>query len=69
MTNELEIALFALWEVLKKECRKDGNCVAVDIRFTASNYYVNYENRTAESLKKDYISMQNICGEFIQSNF
>ena len=37
---------------IKKECRKDGNCVAVDIRFTASNYYVNYENRTAESLKK-----------------
>lgn len=66
MTHELEIALFVLWDVLKKECSVDGNCVAVDIRFTAYDYYVNYENKTAESLKKDHISMQNIYGEFIK---
>ena len=66
MTHELEIALFTLWDVLKKECGKNGNCVAVDIRFTSSNYYVNYDNKTIESLNRDYISMQNICGEFIK---
>lgn len=66
MTHELEIALFALWDVLKKECHSDGNCVAVDIRFTANEYYVNYENRTADSLRKDSVSMRNICGEFIK---
>lgn len=66
MTHELEIALFALWDVLKKECHSDGTCVAVDIRFTAENYWVNYENRTAESLKKDRVSIRNICGEFIE---
>ena len=66
MTHELEIALLALWDVFKKECGKDGNCVAVDVRLTADDYYVNYEHRTAESLRKGCVSMQNICGEFIK---
>lgn len=66
MSYDLELALFGLWDVLKKECGKDGNCVVVNIRFTACDYYVNYENKTIESLKKDNVSMQNICGEFIK---
>lgn len=54
MSYDLELALFGLWDVLKKECGKNGNCVAVDIRFTACDYYVNYENKTADwkDLKK-----------------
>lgn len=66
MTHELEAALNTVFDVLKRECGCDGNCVVVDVRFAAIGYWVNYEHKTAESLRKDFRSMRNICGEFIK---
>lgn len=66
MTSELQIALDNLLHIVRKENGSDGNCVAVRIFINSEGYEITYEHRTSESLKKDYISMHNICGEFIK---
>lgn len=64
MTYELESALDNLFRILRIEC-EDSEVVAVDVTFTAQGSEINYRTRTAASLKRDCISMQNICGKFI----
>ena len=65
MTYELESALDALFAVLKSEC-KESNVVAVDITYTSQGSEINFRRRTAEGLKRDGISMHDICGEWVK---
>lgn len=48
---------------LKENCTP--NTVRVTVTFTAEGFSIEHENRTAESLKRDSISMRNMKGEFI----
>jgi hypothetical protein len=58
-------AIQELHKTLKHEA--PDNCVAFEIRFTAEGYYVNYETRLAEEMKKNRTSMRNLRGEWIHS--
>mgnify|MGYP001617336094 CR=1 FL=1 len=66
MTSELKIMLCDIYRLLQKEDGSDGQCIAVDIRFTADGYYITYDTKTPGGLRKASISMQNIFGENIE---
>lgn len=52
-----------LHTALKENC--SPNTVKVTVTFTAEGFSTHHEDRTAESLKRDFISMRNMKGDFI----
>jgi hypothetical protein len=66
MTPELTEALKRLRDVLQNEC--NPHTVAVEIFINSEGYELNYKLRTPGSLKRDGISMKNICGDYIKES-
>jgi hypothetical protein len=67
MNNENDNKTDALMKELEDHFKATlpANCVAVRIFFNSQGYDLEYETRTAESLRSAGISMRNLRGEFI----
>lgn len=64
MTNQLEVALKAVRDVLRSEAHP--HCVGVNVFFNSNGYKLEYRMRTPGSLERDGISMRNIRGEWVE---
>lgn len=64
MTNKLQAAINALKELAKEELSTNTTSVQILINCQGVSYKI--QERGAEELKKDGISMRNIQGDFIK---
>ena len=64
MTNKIQELKTALQNELKKELSNET--VKVTLTLNSYGFYTQIEERTAESLKTDNVSMRNLKGEWIK---
>ena len=64
MTDKIQELKTALQNELKKELSNET--VKVTLTLNSYGFYTQIEERTAESLKTDNVSMRNIKGEWIK---
>jgi|TARA_B110000908_G_C10150208_1_gene400969 hypothetical protein len=64
MTDKIQELKTALQNELKKELSSET--VKVTLTLNSYGFYTQIEERTAESLKTDNVSMRNIKGEWIK---
>lgn len=64
MNEELETKISALFDEVVKSSNE--NTVRFQLTINSEGAEVDFETRTAESLKRDGISMRNLKGDFIR---
>ena len=67
MTDKIEELKTALRRELKKELSNET--VKVTLTLNSCGFYTQIEERTAESLKTDTVSMRNLNGEWIKQYY
>ena len=67
MTNKIQALKTALQNELKKELSNET--VKVTLTLNSYGFYTQIEERTAESLKTDNVSMRNLKGEWIKKYY
>lgn len=64
MSEDLAKALAAVRVHLQSEAH--AHCVAVVVHFNHEGYEIAYTLRSPGSLRRDGISMRNICGDWVE---